>query len=306
MLASSDTPKKYSQNDASTFLRLLARYASRFKKRVTFLLRMLACNALVLFASASFLSANDLSLLSLTRECVGCDLSNRDMTRIDLSETKLENVDFRNSVLTDSDFSGSEIRRTNFSEAKLQRANFHGTRLRNTDPQGKFSFEMSGVDFRGAGFESAIVVILLRESKLSGANFSSSLLNIKGDLITATGANFSQSLGYGLFEGAFNVRNSEFQRADFSDSKLRSSKFLKSNLQDANFQNADLSESNFSDSDLSRANFQNADLSNVDFSGSNLSRANLEGADLSGADLKDAILCEAVSPDGKILFIGCE
>jgi uncharacterized protein YjbI with pentapeptide repeats len=244
--------------------------------------------AIILAASISFFPikaySDDLSVLSLTRECNNCDFSDRDMTRIDLSGTILRDVNFSRAVLVSANFASTSFRgRTLFYSVNAQGADFGS---------GSFGFPGEPInirdsDLRGANFQGAHGYLNFIKSNIDGTNFSSSRMQIiwSFDNVTARRANFS-GLGSAPTGANINVSASNFSGSNFSNADIRGSSVL--------------------NSDLSDVNFSGANLRNVDFRNSDLSRANLEGANLNGANLTGTILCEAIGPNGQLIFVGCD
>ena len=238
-------------------------------------------------------SADELSMLSLTNECVDCDLSNRDLQRIDFSGTRLKNVDFSGSNLQGADFS-----RVQFTWGKISGANFRGANfadsaiLLDNEFQDDVDFREVNLQssFRGRtlGSPSGIVIIgQFRNSKLDGANFTGAKVELVGEGISARSTNFSgvSPRRHSMFDRTLDINDSDFEGADFSSSRLERSRFINTNLKDTDF--------------------TDSILMSVDFSGSDLSRANFKGAILIDSDLGDATMCGTISPDGSLLYIGC-
>jgi uncharacterized protein YjbI with pentapeptide repeats len=140
------------------------------------------------------------------------------------------------------------------------------------------------------------------------------------DLIVFDGSTFRGST---QFEGSkfnnvtsFSSENGEVSfknPPDFSDSELKSVKFIKTDISRANFSGSDIIDCNFSGVDLTagnlagadatEANFSNATLQNSDLETVTFSRATLFGTDLRGAKLSGAILGD-VQIDDDTKFLG--
>jgi len=264
--------------------------------------------------------ADDLTLMSMTRQCINCDLSGRDMTRVDFSGTRLEGVNFTGATLIDANFSRVRIRNTNFSEANLQRANFSGSNIDMLNGLDLFPIIVAA-DFRGANFDGAEIVMGMRDTRLNGATFRGATMTFRGWRVDARNADFSQlrfperaritivsrvAGDINTIRSTMYVEDSDLRDSNFSEARFSGGRFLRSDLRGVTFTNAGLRRADFSGSDLRNANFQGATLHSANFSNANLSGANLRGADLTEATLQGAIMCETIAPDGTMLFIGCD
>lgn len=279
---------------------------------------------------------DDLSLLALTQECRECDFSRRDMKGVNFSSTTLTDVDFRNSSFVEANFSNSTIYSGELSSSEFKRADFNNSRvfLAITPIAGGSKVIQS--DFTGANFDNANIIFTLEDTNISDATFVKSEIGINAIRVIGHSANFSQARRFEIRSGSFllsapenagfNFIESDLRKADFSDASLEGSRFIKSNLNNANFSASDLSGAAFSNSDLQgadfskarlghakldnanlvRANFSDSYLFSADFSNSDLRGANFLNANIRAANLKGANLCEAIGPDGSMLFIGCD
>ncbi|MBL4280750.1 pentapeptide repeat-containing protein [Vibrio fluvialis] len=111
-------------------------------------------------------------------------------------------------------------------------------------------------------------------------------VRVKGLLLELSNFNFLKATGVTINETKF-VETSLI-RADFSDTVIKSSKFLKCDMKKAVFIQAKTLGIDYSNSNLERARFMNADLQNAIFKGCNLREANFENANLRNANLKGA------------------
>lgn len=94
------------------------------------------------------------------------------------------------------------------------------------------------------------------------------------------------------------MRNSVFNRSDFSRAVLARADASGSAFEEADFTGADLSRAKLIDARCSRAVFENAILADADaqraefrfadFTGADVAGMNLDGADIAGADLRHA------------------
>lgn len=262
----------------------------------------------------------DFGVIALTKTIDNCDFNN-----INAQLSNLSGFSFSNGSFSDSKFDGASIKGATFNDFQFYDSFFQGADFSNT----KFStrttmFSSDRVsaflrsDLRGANFSNArfgssfdwssgmgdILIEQFVRSNLSGANFSGAYFASIGtfNTVTAIRANFDRTDFFvqgGIIDSDFS--QSSFQGADLSSVVSRNSKFI-----DSNFTNADLRSSKFSGADFSGSIFVNANLSQINLSGANLSDADLSGANLSGAKLDGANLCNAIGPDGTMLFVGCE
>lgn len=283
-------------------------------------------------------SAQNLSMMAMTKACKGCDLSNSQLVGVDFSGKDLTEANFSGSVADTANFSGAKLDQVLLDGGSFKAANFDGARIRVTYthrvPNGNCAacnsgVFQSGVDFRSANFKNSSVDITVYESVFDGTNFSEAKsVSINGDLCSSffdmklhmwrgksssyRNASFSmvRSPSYpknALCSYGGNFANATFNGADFSGGGITDGiKIVDGDLTDASFQNAKLYGAVFIDSDLSGANFTNADLRDANFDGANLTSVNFTGADLDGANLGGAILCEAIDTMGTMLFFGCD
>lgn len=100
-------------------------------------------------------------------------------------------------------------------------------------------------------------------------------------------------------ESSYNHSQAILEGANLSEAYSEISdpiNFSHANLKQSNLQRADLQ-----DSDLSFTDLTGADLTGANLSGANLYHANLYGAKVDPkTQLRDAIICEAIMPDGSI------
>ncbi|SVD25220.1 uncharacterized protein METZ01_LOCUS378074, partial [marine metagenome] len=141
-------------------------------------------DALVAFAGADKLTLSDqempaevrqsFEILKTKKSCIGCNLSNIDLTGLDLHRVNLSRADLRNAKLgeawkCDGCVPGEYIAESNLSEANLNGASLVQVNLVQADLRGSY---LQGADLRWANLSGAS----LASSVLDEANFSGAIL----------------------------------------------------------------------------------------------------------------------------------
>lgn len=300
-----------------------------FRKFATILIAVLALPA---FA--------DISSLKMTKSCEDCDFTAQSLVFADLSGTNITYSSFEQADLSNSDFSDAFLNYVCFKGAKLRGADFQRSTLHifgcRVPGRAKHSLKKTeafrNADLRGSNFSSAKMnfseKMLVLEAQLSGVNFSQaqfaktrlySTANIK-----QTNVKFNAAIGElhlrGIFDNADfrNFRGNIYVAKSANENCWGSftSEYgynyedpicdVQTVIKNSNFDGAVLSGSKFYGVDLAGSTFRGANLQNVNFENANLRNADFTGADLRGAKIKNTNLCEAISPDGTMLFVGCD
>lgn len=277
------------------------------------MLRKLFLSIILLFSSNAVFadSSSDLQLLLLTEKCENCEFSSMDGQLRDFSGFSFIETKFLDSNINSANFNHAKFRRVSFVDGSAVNAIFEKADFKNSGEVEEYKL-FSGIDLRGVNFAESILFYndfyyvrnlltkIFVDVNLTGANFSNS--KITGRMINVLGrrANF-QGVEFNGRAGETKIIDSDLSHSLFQNANMRKITAISVDFSSANFESADLYDAN-----LSGANFSNAVLESVDLSFANLSDADFTGASLKNAKLDGANLCEAIGPDGIMLFIGCE
>lgn len=267
------------------------------------------------FEKVNFRGAN-LSKVNLTpTTTIDCDLPRADVSNF-LSQNKYLNrlravnignhqITFNNNDLRGANLSGMNVIGNNSypEKAVFLNTKLDGVKALNiTDQVGMFFINS---DAKRSNFSnlrnsknSRYVRFYIVTSNWAGANLSKVESSIYAFGSKLDKVNFSNSKISWLYDSS--APNSNFMGSNLSKANISNSTFDGSNFQSANLSGATLTNSSFSNSDFSNSNLSGADLRGADMSG-----VNFEGANLEDVKLENTNLCEAISPTGDLLFIGC-
>ena len=270
---------------------------------MTFVLRVAL--TLALLASATASSAKDkthnLSMMAMTGACIDCDFSGENLAGVDFSKKNLEGVDLTDAVADAANFSSADMTDAILSGGSFKSADFSNSTI-NTD-------KVLGADFRSANFQKAAFYMRnVSDTKFDGANFTGAKVSIGSCSVDHIGLSFRRanfSLSKDGTGRALCVDRGDFSQANFKGAELyydglfsRAEYGLDSGIRITN--------SNVIEADFSLAGLENSDFSGSDLTGANFEGANLKGANFTGANLTDAKLCEAINPEGTVLYFGCD
>lgn len=215
------------------------------------------------------------------------DFCKANFYKANLSCSSLKKVRFVEANLKEANLVGSVLKEVDFSRAKLLKANISSSKLKTVLFQ-TCSFE--GADLQQVELENIEgYKANFSHSNLSGANIKNANLreaNLKeADLYHAilAGSDLSEAL----------INGADLSRADLSHCNLSESDLSQANLIAANLSGANLSGAILAGADLSLS-----DLSGANLAGADLSDSDLTGADVSGVEFENAILLNAIMPDG--------
>jgi len=196
------------------------------------------------------------TLAQILRQCMGCDMSGRNLRGIDLRGANLIGINFADADLRDARLDNATLSGVNLSDAKLDgaslvNARFTGVNIADLSLHGA---KMTGLRIVGSSF---------RDMDLRG-------LNVRAMLDGCVGCNLS-----GVNLAGADLHGITLTGANLSDANLQRTNLAGAHLSGTNFQNANLAGVDFTNASLSGCNFAAADLSGV----------HLDGADLTGANL---------------------
>ena len=188
----------------------------------------------VLAAPASAQIRVDASIRSSSGSCVGCDLSQKSMTRLRLVDADFSGSNFYRSNLSGGRFDGTNLSGAVFSKAYLIKA------------------EGSRVDLTNAVLRDATLTgASLRESRFASADLR------RADLTrgTFTGSDFHKAdMSSAIARGA------DFSGADLSGARLPMANLSETDLTDAVLSGVRAAEVTFTDATMSGARIDGADL----------------------------------------------
>ena len=199
--------------------------------------RLPATLAISLLAAPVAASAQirvDATIQSSSGSCVGCDLSQKSMTRLRLKDADFSGSNFYRSNLSGGRFDGTNLSGAVFSKAYLIKA------------------EGSRVDLTNAVLRDATLThAALRESRFASADLR------RADLTrgTFTGSDFQKAdMSSAIARGA------DFSGADMTGARLPMANLSNADLSDAVFTDTRAAEVTFTDATMKGARFDGADL----------------------------------------------
>lgn len=250
-------------------------------------------------------------------QCVGANLSYRDLRGVNLSGAVLHKADLSRSDLTGADLSHADLRGANLRSAQLNGANLTGANLTgaNLRQARLINVRWEGANLRVADFTEAVLTRGdLTQAYLDGAIFRRATLigvtlergNLRG--VDFTGAKLAGArLAYAELSGA-NFTGAMISGADFYGARLNGAVLAGGDLSSCNFVRAELTGADLTDADLSGADMMLADLTganleDADLSGVSLDSATLRGANLVGAFLYGTVLVGADLQDARFTAV---
>jgi len=257
----------------------------------------------------AFGSGNDLS---------GWDFSNQNLTgasftdAVNLSGADFRGADLKNSIFVNTTAAGFSFQHLASTETyrngELNTIIFHENDFTGWDFTGQNldGAHMTDCDFTSADLTDAIINGAdfqdARGAGFTEQQFASTASYKAGDL---TRLNMAENSMAGWDLSGFNLSDSDFERASFTESDLSGSNLARSDLSRAGLSRADLSYANLTDADLTRAVLTGTNLIGADMTGVGIFRAYLIGTDTRRAiDLTDEKIEDAwwtpnlIWPDG--------
>ena len=230
--------------------------------------------------------------ITCSPECVGMNLTDRDLQGIDLHkvrlmEAQLQSANLSDANLREADLSGANLMRANLRNADLTDARLIGTDLSGARLEGAI---LKGADLSGANLSEAdLTNVDLHTTLLGGANFvKAKLTNAQLQGTNLAGLNFSEAGMAGANLERTILAGAALSRADLSGATL-----VLADLTGAWLNLANLVGANLTNADLAGSSLIGAELASTNLQGSNLAGAVLVGAQLHGANLRSANLRDA-------------
>lgn len=191
-------------------------------------------------------------------DCVGINLSGKQLNDRNLSWIDFTGANFRDAVLPNASLAHSQLDNALFDRARLPNANLKGANL----TRAVFcNAELTNASFVDATFD---------ETRFDQANLN--------------GASFG---------GGVDFSGSSFPGCNFDSCTLVRASFIECDLVKATFRSADCMGSQFDGADLFEAKLENANLAYASLQRAKLKGAVLTYANLAAANLRDASLYEA-------------
>jgi len=299
------------------------------------------------------LSSTDKSIRQKALDKVlGIDLSGRDLRLANLNKAILSNADLRGANLegatllganleraniSDTNFSKADLQNTIFKKAVLKNVNFKNARLKeiefknmnliDLDFEGAFlsDISFSGSTLKKPIFKRAIFNYVDLKGKSLEDKRSLERVDFQGSetigsvtfrymKISEKNPKLKQTLIYPL-----DLKHVKLDKANFNNSRLKSSRFEEADLEEANLNGADLTSSNldkakFLDATLIGATFDNAScrkttffatlkyLNPIKMQDTSFKNANCTGATFNGVDLRFANFEKAKLVGNKFMF----
>lgn len=259
--------------------------------------------------------------LQQTKNCVGCnlyqfELSRRNLAQANLERANLEKANLAEANLAEANLTGAYLRAANLAGAYLKKTNFQGSLLDGALLMNGYleMVNLTDTSLVNANLSNAnLMYANLQRANLEGANLSDANLigvnlteaslvgvNWKGTAISnATQMNDRDRVIWRIVnqggEGAnlqgFNLERSHLERVNLNQANLEGATLAGAMLKDSSLKGANLTNAN-----LAGANLEGVDLTNANLMGANLTGANLNNVNLTGAYLKDT----QISSDSQI------
>ncbi len=196
------------------------------------------------------------TVAQILRQCMGCDMSDRNLRGIDLRGSTLVGTN-----LADSDLRGSRLDGVTFNGVNLSGARLDGASLVNA--------RFTGVNIEDVSLHGAKVTGL----RVIGSSFAD--MDLRGlDLRS-------------MLDGCVgcNLQEANLEGSDLHGITLTGANLSEANVRGVNFSGSRLNGTNFADANASRATFANASLLGCNFSGATLEGTQFHEARLDGANL---------------------
>ena len=208
-------------------------------------------------------------------------LAGADLSRINLRGADLSKCDLMGAHLAGADFSGVNAPGVKFIQVNLMPAEDAKPNL-----EGLPELPMAGIKFVGAKLAKAMFL----NCRMDDADFSGACLDgvvfltARGSRVNFSGASLKGFCAVKdcLLQHA-NFTGANLQKANFRETNLHLSVFLKATLADADLSECLLTSTNFKAASATNLQLVKAKLSGADFSGANLQQVNLQKADMKGA-----------------------
>ncbi|MBV8885718.1 MAG: pentapeptide repeat-containing protein [Chroococcidiopsidaceae cyanobacterium CP_BM_RX_35] len=229
------------------------------KPHISFVSTVVASLLLITFAASAENSSNTLDLQKLLKDkkCIGCDLSN-----VNVTNTNLSGADLAGANLTGANLSGANLTGADLTDIILNKSK-------------RFESNKRQVNFTNANLTGA---------NLTGANLTG--VNLTGANLTAanlTGANLAGA----IFNKSKYIKNNYPDTLIHNCSKFKAAELTRANLKDANLKNAHLECASLTSANLEGANLEDTTLTSANLEGAKLINAGLKNAKFIYADLKD-------------------